>query len=43
MGFTEVRIEDLKTAASKKNDVSIINIWGDVTAITGEAIEDAYQ
>ena len=34
---------DIEISISKKDDVSIINIKGDVTAITGEAIEDAYQ
>ena len=34
---------DIEISISKKNDVSIINIKGDVTAITGEAIENAYQ
>jgi anti-anti-sigma factor len=35
--------KDIEISISKKNDVSIINIKGDVTAITGEAIENAYQ
>ena len=34
---------DIEISVSKKDDVSIINIKGDVTPITGEAIEDAYQ
>jgi anti-anti-sigma factor len=34
---------DIEISVSKKDDVSIINIKGDVTATTGEAIEDAYQ
>ena len=34
---------DIEISVSKKDDVSIINIKGDVTANTGEAIEDAYQ
>jgi anti-anti-sigma factor len=34
---------DIEISISKKNDVSIINIKGDVTANTGEAIENAYQ
>ena len=34
---------DIEISVSKKNDVSIINIKGDVTATTGEAIEGAYQ
>jgi anti-anti-sigma factor len=34
---------DIEISISKKDDVSIINIKGDVTAIAGEAIEDAYQ
>ncbi len=35
--------KDIQISISKKNDVSIINIKGDVTAITGEAIEKAYE
>ena len=35
--------KDIEISISKKDDVSIINIKGDVTSITGEAIEDAYQ
>jgi anti-anti-sigma factor len=35
--------KDIEISNSKKGDVSIINIKGDVTAITGVAIEDAYQ
>jgi anti-anti-sigma factor len=35
--------KDIEVSISKRDDVSIINIKGDVTAITGEAIEDAYQ
>jgi len=35
--------KDIEVAVSEKNDVSIINIKGDVTAITGEAIEDTYH
>lgn len=35
--------KDIEISISKKDGVSIINIKGDVTAITGEAIEDAYQ
>jgi anti-anti-sigma factor len=35
--------KDIAISISKKDDVSIINIKGDVTATTGEAIEDAYQ
>ena len=35
--------KDIEISISKKNDVSIINIKGDVTAITGEAIEGAYR
>jgi anti-anti-sigma factor len=35
--------KDIEVSISKKDDVSILNIKGDVTATTGEAIEDAYQ
>jgi len=35
--------KDIEISVAKKNDVSIINIKGDVTATTGEAIEGAYQ
>jgi anti-anti-sigma factor len=35
--------KDIEISISKKDDVSIINIKGDVTSITGESIEDAYQ
>jgi len=35
--------KDIQVSISSKNDVSILNIKGDVTAITGETIEDAYQ
>ncbi len=35
--------KDIEISISNKNDVSIITIKGDVTAITGEAIEKAYQ
>jgi anti-anti-sigma factor len=35
--------KDIEISISKKDDVSIINIKGDVTAITGEAIEHAYH
>ena len=35
--------KDIQVSISQKNDVSILNIKGDVTAITGESIEEAYQ
>ena len=35
--------KNTEISISKKNDVSIINLKGDVTAITGEAIEKAYE
>ena len=35
--------KDIEISVSKKDDVSIINIKGDVTATTGEAIEGAYH
>lgn len=35
--------KDIQVSISNKNDVSILNIKGDVTAITGETIEDAYR
>ena len=35
--------KDIQLSISQKDDVSILNIKGDVTATTGETIEDAYQ
>ena len=35
--------KDIEILISNKGDVSIINIKGDVTTITGEAIEEAYH
>ena len=35
--------KDIQVSISKKDDVSILNIKGDVTAMTGESIEEAYQ
>ena len=35
--------KEIQVSISNKHDVSILNIKGDVTAITGETIEDAYQ
>ena len=35
--------KEIQVSISNKDDVSILNIKGDVTAITGETIEDAYQ
>src|SRR5512136_2506890 len=35
--------KEIQVSISNKDDVSILNIKGDVTAITGESIEEAYQ
>ena len=35
--------KEIQLSISQKDDVSILNIKGDVTAITGETIEEAYQ
>ena len=35
--------KDIKVSISQKDDVSILQIKGDVTAISGETIEEAYQ
>jgi anti-anti-sigma factor len=35
--------KDIEVSISRKEDVSILNIKGDVTAISGETIEQAYQ
>ncbi len=35
--------KDIEVSTSQKDDVSIITIKGDVTALTGGAIEDTYQ
>jgi anti-anti-sigma factor len=35
--------KDIEVSISNKNDVSIISLKGDVTAMTGAKIEDAYQ
>ena len=35
--------KDIQVSISNKDDVSILNIKGDVTATTGETIEDAYH
>jgi anti-anti-sigma factor len=35
--------KDIQLSISQKDDVSILNIKGDVTAISGETIEEAYQ
>ena len=35
--------KDIKVSISQINDVTIINIKGDVTAVTGEVIKDAYM
>ncbi len=45
-GFTrtwENMNKDIQVSISQKDDVSILQIKGDVTAITGESIEEAYQ
>ena len=34
---------DIEVTIHNQGDVAIINIKGDVTAVTGEAIEEAYQ
>ena len=34
---------DIEVTIHNQDDVAIINIKGDVTAVTGEAIEEAYQ
>jgi anti-anti-sigma factor len=35
--------KDIQISISQKDEVSILQIKGDVTAITGETIEEAYQ
>jgi anti-anti-sigma factor len=35
--------KDIQVSISQKDDVSILNIKGDVTAITGGSVEEAYQ
>jgi anti-anti-sigma factor len=35
--------KDIEVALSQKGDVSVISIAGDVTPVTGEAIENAYR
>jgi anti-anti-sigma factor len=35
--------KEIQVSISQKDDVSILNIQGDVTAISGETIEEAYQ
>jgi anti-anti-sigma factor len=35
--------KDIQVSISQKDDVSILNIKGDVTTIAGESIEEAYQ
>jgi len=45
-GFARARDnmnKDIQVSISQKDDVSILQIKGDVTAISGEAIEEAYQ
>ena len=35
--------KDIEVALSQKDEVSIISIVGDVTPVTGEAVENAYR
>jgi anti-anti-sigma factor len=35
--------KDIQVSISQKDDVSILNIKGDVTAFTGGSVEEAYQ
>ena len=35
--------KDIQVSISQKDDVSILHIKGDVTTVTGETIEEAYQ
>jgi anti-anti-sigma factor len=35
--------KEIQVSISKKDDVSILNIKGDVTAVSAETIEEAYQ
>jgi anti-anti-sigma factor len=35
--------KEIQVSISQKDDVSILQIKGDVTAMTGESIEEAYQ
>lgn len=35
--------KDIQVSISQKDDVSILQIKGDVTAVTGESVEEAYQ
>ena len=45
-GFTGaecVMNKDIEVSISRKENVTILNIQGDVTAISGETIEEAYQ
>ncbi len=35
--------KEIQVSISQKDDVSILNIKGDVTVISGETIEEAYQ
>ena len=35
--------KDIKVSTSQEGDVAVINIKGDVTAVTGQVIKDAYQ
>ena len=35
--------KDIQVSTSKNGDIAIISISGDVTATTGEVIDDAYQ
>ena len=35
--------KDIQVTTSHKGNIAVISIKGDVTAVTGEVIEDAYQ
>jgi len=35
--------KDINVSTSQEGDVAVINIAGDVTAVTGQVIKDAYQ
>ncbi|MFC1844349.1 STAS domain-containing protein [Thermodesulfobacteriota bacterium] len=35
--------KDINVSTSREGDVAVINITGDVTAVTGQVVKDAYQ
>lgn len=35
--------QDIEVSTRKRGEVAIINIKGDLTAVTGESVEEAYQ